>query len=119
MDVLFHGSWSPYTPKKPLREAPRGTMYVKRDKDGLDWYDFVKRHNYPERNSVMFTCSFQHGVWIVGSASWDVTRLFPAMQSVFELIDYKNGTPEAELIGKIYDPDTKEFSKFSEDKLRM
>ncbi len=117
MEVLFHGTWRAYHPRRPSPDAPPGTIYAKRDKDGTDWYHFAKTHK-TNPNSGVFVAMFQHGIWIVGAATRDIKRLYPSGQALFEITDYGGGDPARELVGKVYDPDAKTFTKFSEDMLR-
>ena len=116
MEIIYHGSWSAYDPDVLPPSAPLGAIFAKRDSDGKDWYEYV-RDNDTQDGSVIFTCMYQHGVWRVGSAVRDISRLYPANQTVFEIIGFK-GDPKKELNGKIFDPDTKEFHDFSVERLK-
>ena len=112
--IIFHGSWSPYEPRRLPPSAPLGTIFAKRDKDGKDWYKFVEEYDAKEGH-VFFTCIPQLGVLTVGSAVRDITKLFPAKQLVFEIEDFE-GDPKR-LNGMVYNSDTEEFTKLALDKL--
>ena len=116
MEIIYHGSWSAYEPDELPPSAPLGTIFAKRDGDDKDWYEFV-RDNDIQDDSVVFTCMHQCGVWRVGSAVRDISRLHPANQTLFEIVGFRG--KEKELNGKIFDPDTKEFHDFSIDRLKL
>ena len=41
MNTIDHGMWNAYTPTTLPEGAPPHAMFVRRDSDGVDWYDYV------------------------------------------------------------------------------
>src|SRR4051812_2959700 len=43
MSIIEHGKWTLYTPREPyykFKDA-RGILYVKRESDDMDWYEYI------------------------------------------------------------------------------
>jgi hypothetical protein len=106
--IVDHGRWALYQPDTLPEQAPSGALFARRESDGVDWYDYVRSGVNFGPDTVKFTALWQdiHNGYVVGAATRDVTRLFPAEQLVREIIDYHGGDPQAELGNRLYDPDT-------------
>ena len=106
--IIDHGKWEPYQPDKLPELAPLGAMFARRESDGVDWYDYVRDKKNFTADSVKFTVLWQdiHNGFIVGAATRDPTRLFPAGQRVAEIIDYHGGEPQIELGNRLFKPDS-------------
>jgi hypothetical protein len=107
--ILDHGRWVPYQPDKLPPYAPPTALFVRRESDGVDWYDYVRDAKSFTADSVKFTVLWQeaHNGWVVSAAVRDATMLHPANQLVREIIDYRGGDdPQVELGNKLYDPNT-------------
>jgi hypothetical protein len=106
--IVDHGKWVPYQPDQLPPEAPPNTLFVRRESDGVDWYDYVRNPDSFTADGVKFTAYWQDA-WngfTVGAATRDPTRLFPSDMLVREIIDYRGDDPEVELGEKLYEPDT-------------
>lgn len=107
MRIIDHGEWERYTPLEPNPDAPPNTMYARRKKDGMDWYQFVHPGDHTNPGTVKLVCAKEEGEWVVAVAVRDATMLFPANRLLLEIYDWK-GDP-AVLERQIYYPTTKEF----------
>ena len=109
MNIIEHGLWLSYTPGLRPAGAPSHAMFARREFDGADWYVY-RRTNF-QTNSVKFMALAREGVgYIVGTASRDVTMIFPPNHLVFEITDYVGDDPQGELKNKIYDPVGRTFT---------
>jgi len=112
MKIINHGTWQIYYPVHQTRtDALFNIMYSKRDKDGVDWYDYLKAKGKFMDGSVKMTCYRDHeGDWVVGAANRDPTMLFPGSgQIILEITDYIGEDPQDHFGRKIYDPDANVF----------
>jgi hypothetical protein len=114
MKFKSHGTWSRYNPSAlPKEGVPEGVLWAQRDSDGKDWYDYVN----DKRNFGIKTLKFMVKVRedlnnqpIVGPTVFDQTMLFPAGQTVFEILDYAGTDPVKDFRGKVYNHKTGKFS---------
>jgi hypothetical protein len=106
--IVDHGKWVLYQPDRLPEYAPPNTLFARRESDGVDWYEYVKAGANFDPGTVKFTAWWQdtYNGYVVGAATRDPTRLFPADMLVREIIDYRGGDPQAELGNKLYDLDT-------------
>jgi len=106
--IIDHGKWVAYVPSEPPSYAPPGALFARRESDSVDWYDYVKAGTNFGLDTVKFTVWWQdaYNGYVVGAATRDETRLFPAGMLVREIIDYQGGDPQTELGQKLYDPHT-------------
>ena len=106
--IVDHGKWVTYQPDKWPPHAPPNALFVRRESDGVDWYDYVRDEKNFAADSVKFTVIWQevHDGYTVGAATRDPTRLFPAGALVREIIDYHGGDPQTELGERLYRPDS-------------
>ena len=85
-------------------------LFARRESDGVDWYEYSWDGKNFIADTVKFTVMWQdiHNGFVVGAATRDVSRLFPAGQRVGEIIDYHGGDdPQLELGNKLYNLDTR------------
>jgi hypothetical protein len=127
MKIIDHGKWIPYKPAKDAwpEGAPANALFAKRESDGVDWYDYV---NPPKENRArLFSENFREDsvkiafMWHeteqhfkIGATVIDATLIFPANQTVREIIDF--GTvDEDEIIARLrnryIDPETNEITE--------
>lgn len=116
MAVIDHGFWVKYIPVKPPEDVPRGAAFIRREKDGQDWYEYVnvdekfaetfhkgriKRFEPGSVKCVIETKSARAEEAkepIVRAAAVDETRLFPQDCQLIELTDVKRPQDEEALI---------------------
>jgi hypothetical protein len=112
MAHIDHGSWTRYIPPVLPKDAPAGAMFVKREGDHQDWYDYVDLDDSFQTDTVKFAARWieEHGKYLVGPVVYDVTMLFPDGHIVVEIPDYTGDDAFADLNGKLYDPETDSFS---------
>lgn len=103
--IIDHGKWQLYEPDTRPEQAPLGALFARRESDGVDWYDYSRDSKSFGADTVKFTVLLQHG-HVVGAATRDVTRLFPAGMLVRELTEFHGRDPQQELGVKRYDPDS-------------
>lgn len=103
--IIDHGKWQLYQPDTPPEHAPPTALFVRRESDGVDWYDYSRDSKSFAPDTVKFTVLLQHGC-VIGAATRDVTRLFPAGMLVRELTEFHGRDPQQELGVKRYDPDS-------------
>ena len=135
MKIIDHGTWVPYKPDKPKGDAPANAVFMRRESDGVDWYDYVRPNFYqmfPRPQSLLelngetqplkpnfvsgsLVCNVYHHkhfkVDIVGTATRDPTAVMPYRQRVIEIVGYEGDDPHAEFGGKVYDHEAGTFTK--------
>ena len=105
MNIINHGVWERYTPKKLPKDAPPGALFARRERDGMDWYDYVNHGTNFDPSSVKMTVVGDS----VGAAVTDATQLFPAGAMVLEIYGVSTRDPQKEFGEKIYDAAQKTF----------
>ena len=107
--IVDHGRWVRYQPDRLPQGAPPNALFVRRESDGVDWYDYSRDAKSFGTDSVKFTVLWQdiHNGYIIDTATREPDRLFPAGALVGEIIDYHGGEPHAELRGRLFNPDTR------------
>lgn len=103
---MTHGKWIAYKPEKLPEFAPFSALFARRESDGVDWYEYSRDPKSFSADSVKFTALQQDSGWVIGAAVRDAAMLHPANQLVLELIDYHGTDPQAELGGRLFNPDT-------------
>lgn len=115
-----HGTWVPYTPD-PLPDwhsqvvaMGQITMFLKRESDGVDWYEYRNTPNRFGENSIVFnTLHYPNkDEEIVKAVFRDFTMIFPQNQRLVEVIGID---PSVEKVHKlftemVYDPKTQTLS---------
>jgi len=105
MNIIDHGTWTPYTPEKAPEGLPPNIVFVKRAGDGVDWYRHVNAEGSFRKDSVALTL-FDN---VVRVATRDPTTLWPAGARVLELTDMAVADPQAMFGGKTYDQGARTF----------
>jgi hypothetical protein len=110
MASIDHGIWQTYTPNTP--DLPSGALFLQRQSDGADWYDYVKAGTNFTPGSVKFSALWQdlYSSYVCKVATFDETLLFPTGQMVREITDYTGSDPQGDFGQKLYDPATDSFS---------
>ena len=103
MNIVNHGAWKLYIPAEFPADAPPNAIFARRDGDDMDWYAYVRGKHFAP-HTVKMTLHNN----VVGAATTDETRLFPAGATVLET-DPVTGDPQAMFGGKFYDAATKTF----------
>jgi len=110
MTHFDHGNWIAYKPEKMPEAAPPNTLFAKRESDGVDWYDHVNGGAFSE-GTVKIAAIMREGIgYVVGPATYDATRIFPAGHIVAEIGDYTGSDPQKDFGNKVYDPVADTFS---------
>ena len=107
--IVDHGKWVLYQPDTLQVHAPPTALFARRESDGVDWYVYSRDSKNFSPDTVKFTVRWQdiHNGYIIGAATRDPTRLFPAGALLREIIDYHGGDDtQAELGARLYDPDS-------------
>jgi hypothetical protein len=134
MKIIDHGTWTRYQPEAKPTDAPVTAMFLRRDSDGVDWYDYVrpnflltnprkKTYNPEIDNAPLPAPNFRPGnifcniyyhpefkVHIVGTAVRDPTMMCPIGQRVIEIVGFDGDDPHAEFGGKVYDHEAGTFT---------
>jgi hypothetical protein len=105
MTRINHGKWKRYKPEglsRPLPEREgfpgnKGILYLRRESDGVDWYDYQKDGAFIE-DSVKLVIEEADGGHFVRAAVVDVSRMFPVEALVIELTDVLREQDENSLI---------------------
>ena len=134
MKIIDHGMWVKYKPDRPRGDAPANAFYMRRESDGVDWYDYVRPNFYlmhprptsllelngetqplvPNFMSGSLICSVYHhkhfNKHIVATANYDPTAVLPVNQRVIEIVGFECDDPLAEFGGKVYDHEAGTFT---------
>ena len=98
-----HGAWCRYTPEPFPGWAPHNALFARRESDGVDWYDYLNWTFYGDTVKLTVIDG------IVGAATTDPTKLFPAGATVLEIDGFTGLDPQEEFGRKIYDAATQTF----------
>lgn len=104
--VTEHGSWQRYQPSSLPEGAPVHAMYVRRDSDGADWYQYLNAGTNFQTDTVKMVVTDN----VVSTATASPDLLFPQGALVLEVSDTSLADPHEDWKGKIYDPATQTFS---------
>ena len=106
--IIDHGKWVCYQPDQLPQGMPLNALFARRESDGVDWYDYIRDDKSFGADTVKFTVTWRdiHGGYVVNVATRDPSMLFPAGALLREIIDYHGGEPQAELGGRLFNPDT-------------
>lgn len=113
--IIDHGTWVPYTREAvvslegfPL--VPAGTMFCRREADGVDWYDFARAEGSFAAGSILIACLKTDIGWVTQGVFADFGRMFPQNQMLIELQGWEGEKPHNEFGMKIYDPVAQTFT---------
>ena len=120
MGIKDHGFWTRYIPAVIESNVPRGALFLRRDSDGMDWYehihdpvdDFGKPKKDEDGNEIRNTSFGIKTVKVVvevkgrdntkqsvvRAAAVEADRLFPEGAQLLELLDEEREQDEAALI---------------------
>jgi hypothetical protein len=120
MAVKDHGFWTRYIPLVITANVPRGAIFLRRDSDGMDWYEYVHdpvddfgKPKKDEHDNEIKNTNFEKTTVkavvdvkgrdnteqpIVRAAAVEVDRLFPDGGQLLELLDEKRDQNEPALI---------------------
>ncbi|MGN7124374.1 hypothetical protein [Methylorubrum thiocyanatum] len=113
--IIDHGTWVPYTREAVLSPegfplVPAGTMFCKRESDGVDWYDFSRAEGSFAAGSVLVACLKTDLGWITQGVFADFGRMFPQNQMLIEVQGWEGEKPHNVFGMKVFDPDTGIFT---------
>jgi hypothetical protein len=108
--IVIHGIWNLYVPEKGHPDAPPSTVYVKRDSDGVDWYDYVNGSNF-QKDTVKVACIFQGDMWTTNPGTRDASAIFPSGMMVLEIDDYTGKDMIKDFTGKSFNLDSRSFQE--------
>ena len=113
--VVDHGNWVPYTRDAVLSPegfplVPAGTIFCKRESDGVDWYDYSRAEGTFAPGSVKITC-LKTSLGIITQAVFlDSNNVFPQNCLIIEVQGWEGTKPHNTFERKVYDPETRTFS---------
>lgn len=116
-EIIDHGNWVPYTKEETLSPegfplVPAGTIFCKRESDGLDWYEFSRAEDSFKPGSVVIACLPTNLGLITQSvfALEDIQKMFPQNQTLIEVLGWEGEKPHNTFGGKVFDPEAGTFS---------
>jgi hypothetical protein len=104
--VVEHGNWTRYEPSSLPAGAPLNALYVRRDSDSADWYQFVNAGSDFQAGTLKMVVTNN----VVSTATVDPTMLFPQDALVLEVFDTALDNPHEAWSRMVYDPATQTFS---------
>jgi hypothetical protein len=107
MKITTHGIWHRYTPDKLPPDAPPSAMFLRRNGDGVDWYDYVNSGTHFSLGTIKLSVDHNN---VVNVAVLDPARLFPNNAVVLEVFDATVDDPQATFGDKIYDEANQTFN---------
>jgi hypothetical protein len=109
--IIQHGFWLRYRPDPFPEGLPPMTLFARRESDGIDWYEFL-RSDELSADSVKMTVAHLNGRWIILTAHWDGSMLFPADALVIEVEGVDHNTDLLEMFaGREFYPDKNEIGE--------
>jgi hypothetical protein len=115
--IVDHGNWVPYTREATLSPegyplVPAGTIFCRRESDGVDWYEYSRAEGTFEPGSVMIACLRTNLGWITQSvfAAENISRMFPQNQMLIEVQGWKGDKPHNSFELRVYDPEAGTFT---------
>jgi hypothetical protein len=104
--IVDHGSWSRYTPTTLPEGAPPTALFIRRDSDGTDWYDYAKTATNFQPSTLKMTVTNN----IVSTVAEDPTLLFPQGATLLEIFGTPLGDQHDAWSQCGYDPATQTFT---------
>jgi hypothetical protein len=100
MAIKDHGFWDVYTPKPYPKGAPAGMAFCRRDGDGVDWYEYIKKGFAPDTVKLVVEVDGPRTADgpIIRVPAIEPDRMFPQGCRVVELTGVKREQNEAALI---------------------
>lgn len=114
--IVNHGSWLPYTQDAVLSPeghplVPAGTVFCRRESDGVDWYDFSRTEGSFAEGSVLIACLKTELGYITQGVFTDPQRMFPQNQMLIEVQGWEGEKPHNEFGLRVFDPEALTFSE--------
>jgi len=106
MSILNHGTWSHYVPAKPKEGLPPQVLYLHRDGDGVDWYEFRDSEPFHLASTLMTASPIDDGLFIIQQATFDHTAIWPVSSLLLEHQSYEGTDPFTDLHWLTFDPAT-------------
>lgn len=115
--IIDHGEWKPYTKEAVLSPegfplVPAGTMFCKRESDGVDWYDFARAEGSFGEGSVLVACLPTDLGLITQAVYADPQLMFPQNCRLIEIQGWEGAEgekPHNVFGARIYDPEAGTF----------
>lgn len=113
--IIDHGNWVPYTKEATLSPegfplVPAGTIFCKRESDGMDWYEFSRAADSFAPGSIKVACLATNLGLITQAVFADATTLFPQNCTLIEVQGWEGEKPHNTFGMKVYDPEAGTFS---------
>ncbi len=113
--IIDHGTWVPYTKEAVLSPegfplVPAGTMFCRRESDGVDWYDFSRGESSFAAGSVLVACLPTDLGLITQAVYTDPQLMFPQNCRLIEIQGWEGEKPHTVFGARIYDPEADTFS---------
>lgn len=113
--IIDHGNWVPYTRDAVLSPegfplAPAGTIFCKRESDGVDWYEFSRAEGSFAEGSVLVACLSTDLGYITQAVYSDPQIMFPQNCMLIEVQGWEGEKPHNEFGMKVFDPEAGTFS---------
>src|SRR3954465_7602381 len=98
MSIKDHGKWVSYKPEVHPGYFPKNVIFAKRESDGVDWYDYIRRGDNFEKDTMKFVLDERDGKTCIRTPAVEADRLFPAGCRVVEVTHLKREQDEAKHI---------------------
>ncbi|MCK2056433.1 hypothetical protein [Methylobacterium sp. 37f] len=113
--IINHGNWVPYTKDAVLSPegfplVPAGTIFCKRESDGVDWYDYSRAEGTFQPGSIKVVCLRTNLGLITQAIYAEATSVFPQNCTLIEVQGWEGEKPHRTFEYKVYDPETHTFS---------
>ncbi|MDV2988256.1 UNVERIFIED_CONTAM: hypothetical protein Q9R58_28605 [Methylobacteriaceae bacterium AG10] len=107
--IINHGDWTPYTKEAVLSPEgfpliPAGTMFCRRENDGVDWYDYSRDAESFAAGSVLVACLKTDLGYITQAVYADPQIMFPQNCTLIEVQGWEGEKPHNVFGMKVFDP---------------
>lgn len=114
-NIVNHGNWLPYTRDAVLSPegfplVPSGTIFCKRESDGVDWYDFSRAEGSFAEGSVLVACLNTNLGYITQAVYANPQTMFPQNCMLIEVQGWEGEKPHNTFGLKVFDPEAGTFS---------
>jgi hypothetical protein len=90
--------------------VPAGTIFCKRESDGVDWYEFSRTEGAFAEGTVLVACLKTDLGFITQAVYSDPQRMFPQNCTLIEVLGWEGDKPHTVFGARIYDPEAGTFS---------
>lgn len=113
--IIDHGNWVPYTQETTLSPegfplVPAGTIFCKREGDGVDWYAYSRTEGTFEPGSIKVACLKTDLGLITQAVFADAGMMFPQNCLLIEVQGWEGEKPHNTFGMKLFDPEAGTFS---------